>query len=326
MKETDCVIGIDLGGTKIEMGLVSSSGKVIQSLRYSTDVEGGPAAVQAQLVEGIRELILQAGEAGAFSVRGIGIGVAGQVDVDNRKVIFAPNLPGWHEILLGENVEKEAGMPVHVINDVRAITLGEWTYGAGAGYQNLVCIIIGTGIGSGVVINGNLLTGCSNTLGEIGHMTIDFRGPVCTCGNRGCLEVFAGGWGIARQAKESIGFYGEAGKFLLEEANGEKEAITARTVVSAYRKKDKLAQIMIERVKSTLTAGCANIINAFNPCCLILGGGIVDGLPELIPWIRMGVKEIALKASTQNLKIVEAKLGKEGGVIGSAAFAMQKLL
>ena len=305
------------------MGLVSASGKIIHSLCYPTDAGNGPEAVQGQLADGVRKLTSQGD---AVSIMGIGIGVAGQVDADNRKVLFAPNLPAWHEIPLGEKLEKETGVPVHVINDVRAITLGEWTYGAGSGYQNLVCIIIGTGIGGGVVSNGNLLTGCSNAFGEIGHMTIDFRGPLCTCGNRGCLEVYAGGWGIARQAKESIGFYGEAGKFLLEEANGEKEAITARTVVSAYRKNDKLAQIMIERVKTALTAGCSNLINAFNPCCLILGGGIVDGLPELIPWIKMGVKEIALKASTRNLKIIEAKLGKEGGVIGAAAFAMQKLI
>ncbi|MBA2369395.1 MAG: ROK family protein [Candidatus Protochlamydia sp.] len=304
------------------MGLVSSTGKVIQSIRYLTDSQGGTLAIQEQLLEGFRELTRLAD---SLTVKGIGIGVAGQIDMDNRKVIFAPNLPGWQEVQLGENLERETGLPVHLINDVRAITLGEWIFGAGVGYKNLVCVIIGTGIGGGIVCNGSLQAGCSNTFGEIGHMTIDFRGPVCTCGNRGCLEVYAGGWGIARQAKDSIGFYGEAGKFLLEEANGDKEAITAKTVVSAYRKNDKLAQIMIERVKTTLVAGCANLINAFNPCCLILGGGVIVGLPELIPWVRMGVKDFALKASAGNLKVVEAKLGKEGGVIGAAVFAMQKL-
>ncbi len=321
LKETDCAIGIDLGGTKIEMGVVTSFGEVIDRIRVETDSKNGPQAIEEQLVKGIAELNARA----SVLIKGVGIGVAGQIDDQTGVVHFAPNLPGWRDIPLRDNLQKLTGLPIELINDVRAITWGEWLFGAGKGYQNLICLFVGTGIGGGIVSGGKLLTGCSNTSGEVGHMSIDFLGPLCTCGRRGCLEAIAGGWGIAKQAQEAIALYKEAGYYMLEKANGKIENVTAKMVVEAYRCGDSLALLILEKVKHALIAGCANLINIINPCCLILGGGIVDGIPEFIPLIEQGVREQALKASTQRLQIIPAKLGKEVGVIGAAAVVMERL-
>ncbi|CUI16736.1 ROK family protein [Candidatus Protochlamydia naegleriophila] len=321
LKETDCAIGVDLGGTKIEMGVVTSSGTVIDSIRVETDSKNGPRAIEEQLLRGIAELNARS----SMLIKGVGIGVAGQIDDQTGVVQFAPNLPGWRDIPLRDNLQKITGLPIQLINDVRAITWGEWLFGAGKGYQDLICLFVGTGIGSGIVSGGKLLTGCSNTCGEVGHMSIDFRGPLCTCGSRGCLEAIAGGWGIAKQAQDAIVLYKEAGHYMLQQANGKIENVNAKIVVEAYRYGDSLALLILEKVKQALIAGCVNLIHAINPCCLILGGGIIDGIPEFIPLIEKGVRELALKASTQKLQIIPAKLGKEVGVIGAAAVVLAML-
>lgn len=318
--EEEMVIGIDLGGTKIEMGLVHSSGEVKDSIRVSTDADKGPQAIQYQLLQGIEELKKRA----QGQIRGIGIGIAGQVDSRTGTVLFAPNLTGWHQIPLQQSLEQALQLPVKVVNDVRAITLAEWLYGAGRGYEDVVCLFVGTGIGSGIISGGRPLTGCSHTCGEVGHMVVDFQGPPCTCGNKGCLEALAGGWGIAKYAKDSIRTYGEAGRPLLELANNQLEAVTTKLVVEAYRKGDPLASLIMERAKQALITGCTNIVNVLNPCCLILGGGVIEGLPEWLVFVEMGVKRRALKAATHGLQVKPAELGKQVGVMGAAAAFLMK--
>ncbi|WP_228840692.1 ROK family protein [Candidatus Protochlamydia phocaeensis] len=314
-------IGIDLGGTKIEAGLVHSSGVIKDHIRLATNAAGGPAAVEKQLLEAIDALRNKEN----LPIAGIGIGVAGQIDAQSGTVYFAPNLPGWRNVPLQENLQRILGIPVKIINDVRAITWGEWVYGAGKGCKDLICVFIGTGIGGGIISGGKLLTGSSNTCGEIGHMTIDFHGPLCTCGNKGCWEAFAGGWAIAKYAKELIQTHGPEGVRLLELADNQLDAVTAKTVLQAYKEGDVLATSIVERIKQALIAGCINLINALNPSRMIIGGGIVDGWPEIISFINAGVREKALKVATRDLQIVPAKLGKEVGVIGSAAMVLDFL-
>lgn len=318
MGEKNLAIGIDLGGTKIEIGLVKESGEVCDRIRLETKAKGGPDAVQKQLIQGIEKLIKRAADS-FLSIKGIGVGVAGQIEAETGIVRFAPNLPGWNNIPLGQNLQEAFNVPVTVINDVRAITWGEWIFGAGKGGQDLICLFVGTGIGSGIVSGGQLLKGGSNTCGEVGHMTVDFNGLECTCGNRGCLEAYAGGWGVAYQAKEAIQSNSKAGSKILKLAGGKIEDVTAKNVVEAYRDSDPLAYLILEKAKFALIAGCVNLVHAFNPTSLILGGGLVDGLPEWISDLEKGVKEFALKAAVERFQIIPAKLGKEAGVIGAAA-------
>jgi glucokinase len=163
-------------------------------------------------------------------------------------------------------------------------------------------------------------------LGEVGHLTIDFNGPLCTCGNRGCLEAFAGGWGIAARAVDAIKAEGEsAGRVLLELAGQQLNQITAKKVVEAYRQGDPLAKRMIEQAQRALIAGCTSLVNAFNPCRLILGGGLIEGLPEMIGHVKQGIEQHALKAALGSFQVVKAQLGAEVGIVGSAAVVFNAL-
>lgn len=313
-----CAIGIDLGGSKIAFGTVDEEGRLLELLRYDTERQGGYSAVLNQVVKGVGQL------KGTFgiSMSGIGIGVAGQVEPGTGAVVFAPNLD-WHNVPLQAEVQKACAIPVVVTNDVRAALWGEWLFGAGPGGGDLVCIFIGTGIGGGIVCGGRVLEGCSNTAGEIGHMTVDLRGPLCHCGNRGCMEALAGGWAIARRAHESVKADPVFGSTILKMAGGKAEDITARTVVQAFYAGDALAAEIIEEVTDALAAGVAALVNAFNPCRIILGGGIIEGMPEMVSRIDKGVRRRALSAATGCLVIRASKLGNEAGIIGAAALAMK---
>ena len=314
-----CAVGIDLGGTKIALGTVDEEGRLVGMLRYATDRSGDPGAVIKQIVEGVRQL---KGEP-AISLSGIGIGVAGQVDPETGGVIFAPNLD-WHNVPLGADLEKECSLPVVVTNDVRAALWGEWLFGAGRGDGDLLCIFVGTGIGGGIVCGGSVLEGCTNTAGEIGHLTVDLNGPLCHCGNRGCMEAFAGGWAIALRTRERVKAYPASGGTILKLAGGKVEDITAKIVAQAFFDGDALAGEIIREATDALVAGIAALVNALNPCRIILGGGLIEGMPELVSRIDDGVRRRALSAATGRLTICASKLGNDAGIIGAAALAMKR--
>ena len=212
-----------------------------------------------------------------------------------------------------------------LMNDVRAATWGEWLHGAGKDCNDLVCIFAGTGIGGGVVSGGRMLTGCTNTAGEIGHITVDIHGPACTCRNTGCVEALAGGWAIARTAKAAIKQDASAGAYLLSLADGDINHVTAQLVGQAMQEGDPLAVRLMDDAARALTAGAVSLVNAFNPCRLILGGGVIEGVPELIDTIRNGVMSSALTTAINRLEIVRAELRHDAGVIGMAAYALRAI-
>ncbi len=311
-------IGVDLGGTKAETALVDRGGKLLQRLRRPTPVEAGPDAIISEITGAVKGLIAEGGS----TPLGVGVGLAGQIDPRQGLVRFAPNL-GWRDVPFQRNLSQALDLPVVVTNDVRAATWGEWLHGAGKGCDDLVCLFVGTGIGGGVVSGGRMLSGCSNTAGELGHMTIDLNGPLCTCGNQGCLEALAGGWALARQAREAVSADLKAGGLLLQMAGGRLEALTARIVAEAAKSDDPLAKGLMDAALRVLTAGAISLINAFNPCRLILGGGVIEGLPHLVDRISRGVRGRALPAAIGPLQVLPAKLGSDAGVIGAAMLAMR---
>jgi len=255
--------------------------------------------------------------------RALGIGTAGQIEKDSGTVRLSPNL-GWHNVPLQARLEEALALPVTVTNDVRAATYGEWLYGAGQGVADLVCLFIGTGVGGGVVSGGKLLEGCNNTAGELGHTTIIADGRQCHCRNRGCLEAYAGGWAIAERAQDAARSDPRAGQPLIELA-GSIEQVTAATVTKAYVNGDSLAQRIVAETAQFMAAGLVGIVNAFNPCLLILGGGVIQGLPEYISLAEHALRLSALQAAVENLRIVIAALGNKAGVVGAAALAHNKL-
>ncbi len=310
-------IGIDLGGTKIEVAGVDSTGAILKRIRRDTDVAGGPDSVESDIIAVVHEIMKSSGSMPS----GIGVGMAGQIDPVTGMVFFAPNLD-WHNVPLQENLSVKIGLPAVVTNDVRAAAWGEWMYGAGRGYNDIVCVFVGTGIGGGIVSGGVMLSGCSNTAGEIGHMTIDINGPACHCPNHGCLESLAGGWAIARDAQDAVARDPSAGAEMIKLAGGDAKNITAKIVSVAAHRGDALASKIFEDAADALVAGSVSLVNAFNPCVLILGGGVVEGMPELVGMVDTGVHGRALGAAGIKLKVVMSGLHNDAGVIGAAAFAM----
>lgn len=310
-------LGVDLGGTKLEVARVDGRGQILDSLRMATNVEGGFEAVEADIAQMSRTLWQRAGSPPA----GIGVGVPGQIDCRRGLVRFLPNLR-WRDVPLREDLERLLSIPAVVTNDVRAIAWGERLHGAGRGTDDLVCLYVGTGIGGGIVAGGRLLEGCTDAAGELGHITIEINGPSCTCGNKGCLEALAGGWAIARQAREMVTNDPLAGERILALAGGSPEGITAQTVAGAAAAHDPLALALMENVSRALVAGCVSLVNAFNPCRLILGGGVIDGVPDLIDKVRKGVKGKALPAATDALEVMAGALGGSAGPVGAASLAL----
>ena len=311
-------LGVDLGGTKVETALVDSNGEVISSHRHPTHPKKGAD----NIVEDIAICVEQCLSKGKGEAQALGIGIAAQVDQAGL-VRSSPNL-GWSDFPLREKLKKRLKLPVVVINDVRAAAMGEWRFGAGKGVDDLVVVFVGTGIGGGVISNGRLLEGCSSTAAELGHTTLIVDGRKCHCPNWGCLEAYASGWAIAERAQEAVQAKPRAGKKLISLA-GSVDGITAAIVSQAYHDEDPLALQLFMETAHYLSSGLVSIVNAFNPCLLILGGGVVEGLPELLQIIDGEIRKRALKPALEKLSIVKAALGKESGIVGAAALAHEMI-
>lgn len=311
--------GADIGGTKIGMVLLNERGEILEQHRHPTNASEGAAAVIARLADCVAKCYAEYGE----RISAVGIGVAGQVDPETGSVIFAPNLQ-WSDVPLTERLRDSLELPVFATNDVRAATLGEWRAGAGRGVSDLVVVLVGTGIGGGVVSGGRLLVGASNTFGEVGHVTVVAGGRACRCGNLGCVEAYAGGWAIGQRARELVAADRTRGAVLLARA-GTLEAIDAATVTAAHRDGDELAAALVQDAGFHLAAAAVGFVNALNPARLILGGGVLRGLPELVGVVEREIRSRALEAATAHLEIVPAALGSAAAAVGAATFARQRL-
>jgi glucokinase len=311
-------LGVDLGGTKVNVGLVDAAGRLLVSHKSLINVSKETETVIPDILAGVEVCLSKTGK----EAEALGIGVAAQVSREGV-VYGSPNL-GWRNFPLKRTLEKRLGLPVFVTNDVRAAAWGEWRYGSGRGVDDLVVLFVGTGIGGGVVSGGNILSGCNNSGGELGHTTIVYNGRECRCPNRGCLEAYAGGWAIAERAQEAVLSASKEGRCLVSLA-GSVENITAATVSRAYHEGDLLAERLVEETGRYLAAGVVSVVNAFNPCLVVLGGGVVEGIPELIEIVMAAVPARALEAAVEKLQIVKAELGGDAAVVGAASLA-QKLV
>lgn len=311
MKKKSVTIGIDIGGTKVDIGVVDAQGTILRHELIKTN-KSGPEAVLNDICLAIEKL-----KSPFDQFESVGVGMAGQINSETGLVHFAPNL-GWSNYPLGEALEKSLQMPVKVLNDVRAAAWGEWVYGAGKGCEDLICLFVGTGIGAGIISGGKMMIGSQNAAGEVGHMIIEVNGPLCNCGNNGCFESLAGGWAIAKKAKEMIAADPFEGKKLLDFTGKKVEEITARSVFDAYSKGFPIAVGIVEQAKEALIAGISALLHVLNSSKVILGGGIMTGAPFLIDPIRQGVRKRGLKTNVSFVEIIPASLGSEAGVIGAA--------
>jgi glucokinase len=308
-------IGVDIGGTKIEVALVDADGAVLAARRTATAPERGVAAVVADVAALAREALGE-GLGGACAV---GASVAGQVDAAGV-VVGAPNL-GWTHAPLGAHLAAALALPVRVVNDVRAATIAEWRFGAGRGCDDVAVLFLGTGIGGGVVAGGRVVAGVGGFAGEMGHATVVAGGRRCHCRNRGCIEAYAGGWAIAERAQEAARHDPAAGALLRELAGGDVGAIVAETVAAARDRGDALAVRLVEETAGYLGAALVGIVNGLNPARVVLGGGVLEGFPELVPLSAAVVRSCALPAAAAGVAVVPAALGTQAPVVGAAAYA-----
>ena len=315
------VLAVDLGGTKVIIAIISADGQLIAEERYPTLAGEGPQAVIDRLLSNMNHL-LTLNNMEPSQLGGISIAAAGAIDSDRGMITFSPNLPGWTDIPLRDMVQEKYRVGTFLVNDASAAALGEHQFGVGRGTNNLILLTLGTGIGGGIVINGELYTGSSGSAGEIGHMTIDVNGHRCACGNIGCLEALASGTAVAREAIRRIR-YGEKSS-LVEMVGGKVEDITAEMVGVAAQAGDALSLSVIYEAAIYLGVGMANLVNIFNPDMIVAGGGMAKLGDLLLDPARQVVKERAFPVSARAVRIVVAQLGDEAGVYGAAAFALKK--
>ena len=313
----DIVVGVDLGGTKVQVALVRADGHVLASERRATGADRGPHAVIATIADAVNDMVR---DRGGHRVAGIGVGVAGQVDPEEGIVRFAPNLK-WRDVPLRDRLSLATSLPVRVLNDVQAATYGEWAFGAGRGVRDLVCLFVGTGVGGGAVVAGRLASGAAGSAGEFGHTTIALGGRRCRCGNYGCVEAYAGGWAIGERAISAAVGGDERAVTMLRLAGGEPEEITARVVAEAAKAGDPLAHEIVEEVARALGACAVNIVNAFNPGVLLMGGGVLEGLPGLMDSVEAAVRRYALPSAAKAVRVLATTLHEEAGAVGAAAWA-----
>jgi glucokinase len=313
-----CIAGIDIGGTKIALAIATPDGKIISKDRFSTSSENGAKAILARTAIKIRELADEARK----DLIGVGIACAGPLDIKSKMTINPPNLPGWENFPVGETVEEQLRVPVSFDNDANAAALGEYMYGAGRGYKNLVYITISTGIGGGVIINNQLLHGTGDGAGEVGHLTVLPDGPVCGCGSRGCLELLCSGTGIARRAKESVLSGRETSMTSLVERV---EDITSSTVVDAALAGDPVARQIWNETIRLLGIGIGNILVTVSPEIVILGGGVSLTGERLLAPLREFVYSHVRILPADRIPIVTASLADESGIYGALELARQSL-
>ncbi len=311
-------IGIDVGGTNVKIALVSDKGKIIYSNSIPTRAEMGYEYTINSMKDAVKDLLKET-KLEPKSIEGMGFGFPGQIDCQKGIVRLAPNIPGWVNVPIAEIMEKEFGIPTRVDNDVRTATLGELNYGAGVGCQNLVCITVGTGIGSGLVINGKLVRGASNAAGELGHIKLNMEGgPLCGCGDRGCLEAYASGPSIVAMAEEYIRG-GKSTKYR-ELANPD---ITSYIVAVAAKEGDPVARQIFRIIGEYIGMGLASVVNLLNPEKIIIGGGVADAGDILFDPIRETLQKRAMVIQREAVEIVPAQLGNTAGVIGASLLITQ---
>lgn len=315
-------IGIDLGGTNLRAAIADTdTGQIFHQLKCPTLAAEGQEAVIGRIVGLIRELTQANGYAG--SIKGVGIGVPGTPDIDTGVIQFLPNLPGkWLNVPLRDIVEQQVELPVALINDVRAITLGEWTFGAGRGADTIACLAIGTGIGGGVVVNGQFHLGIGGTAGEFGHHVVEVDGLPCGCGGKGCLELYASGPAIAAMGVKEVmhGHTTRIGELVDHDLN----RIDAGVIVQAALEGDPIAQGILQRVGRYLGIAVGNILGVLSPQRVIFGGGVSLAGDLLLKPIIQTVNERVHVIPLQKVEFVLAELGINGGLIGSALWARRR--
>ncbi len=307
-------VGIDVGGTKIAGGVVDEKGAILATARRvspATDTE----AIERNIEDLVDEL------RGTFDIAAVGIGAAGFVDSTRSTVLFAPNL-AWRDEPLRADLEKRIGLPVVVENDANAAAWGEFTYGAGEDVADSLLVTLGTGVGGGIVLNGELHRGAFGVAAEIGHMRVVPDGRLCGCGNRGCWEQYASGTALVRDTRDQARQGSLIARTLVDRAGGDLERITGPLITEAARDGDAFAQEQLASLGRWVGEGIASLTAVLDPAVVVLGGGVSEAGDLLLEPVRSHFRaNLTGRSYRPALEIRAAQLGNKAGMIGAADLA-----
>ena len=316
------VIGVEVVGNRIVAIMTNLEAKVITETKTNINKRENGKTIIEKIVKTIGKVIRESKDKN--SIKGIGMGITGSIDAVAGLAAFSPNI-GWRDVPIKKLIEEEFGIETSIDNNVKAIALGEYWFGSARGIRNLVCISIGEGLGSGIIIDGKIYRGANWIAGEIGHTVVDLNGPRCKCNNRGCLETFASGRAIVSNAIVAIG---QGRKTLIARlVNNEVDRITPEIIFQAAGEKDKLARDIIEDASQYLGMAIANVINSFDPEAIILGDEIAqfDNFNLMLEPAKKAAIKHTFGGRRRKTKILVTELGDNSSAIGAATLVIEKL-
>jgi glucokinase len=316
--KNDYVIGVDVGGTKVAAGFVNSAGEIgaVTKVRMVSD---GRAEDGANAVAGAIDHLLDLGKQNQWAIRAIGICAPGPLDPHTGVIINPPNVPCWRNYPLAAEISSRYRLPVKIENDANAAALAEVLWGAGKGFAKVFYLSIGTGIGTGLIIDGKIYNGRTGAAPEGGHVSIDYRGPVCSCGKRGCIEVYVSGPAIAKRAQARLESANVKHTPILDLAGGQLAGVTCEVVSQAHSAGDAVAKETLLETVDLLSVWLGNIIDLLEPDVIVVGGGVAAVLQPFFGDIRERLPRWCINSRAQEIPIVPAHYGAESGIAGGAA-------
>ncbi len=310
----EAYLGIDIGGTNVKMALVSPVGKILTRGLIETDVKQGPEDVFKRIALAVPTLLT-----GGRRLVAAGIGCAGLIDVGRGVLLTSPNLPSWREVPIRRIAGRVLGVQTVVDNDANAAAYGEYRAGAGRGYDNVVCITLGTGVGGGIISDGKVLRGGHNFAGEIGHVAINMDGPRCKCGNRGCLEAYIGKQALVRSARAKLKTRG--GRILGRLSTRQLRSLNPRMIQEAALQGDRTAREVFYEAADYLGSGIAVLVNLLNPEVVAIGGGVSGAYELMEARLKKAVRARAYDEAAAVVKICRTRLGNDSSTVGAALYA-----
>jgi glucokinase len=315
------VLGVDIGGTKVAVGLVDHAGKIIaEGRRPMIAHESAEAGLQA-VTDAIDSMKSAAAEHGGFE--SIGICSPGPLDPRSGIILNPPNLPCWRNFPLAERVAQKYSQPVKVENDANAAALAETIWGAAQGRRFVFYATIGTGIGTGIVFDRKIYDGKTGSAGEGGHVSIDYHGPVCTCGKRGCIEILAAGPAIGKRARAKITAEPTRSSAMLDLAHGDVTAVSSEIVGKAYTNGDALAREVLQETAELFTVWLGNMVDLLDPDILVMGGGVAAMLQPFFDEIKSHLPAWCVNPHVADIPLVLAHYGADAGIAGGGALCVQ---
>ena len=311
-------IGVDLGGTNLRASVVDEEGKILSSARMETKAQEGPPAVIARIVEVAKKAVSEAGMS-MGDITACGIGSPGPLNARTGILIFTSNLPGWDNTPLAPPVAEALGVPAYLENDANSAAWGEFWRGAGRGSSEMAIFTLGTGVGGSVIINGRLHRGSDQMAGHVGHIILIPDGRPCGCGAVGCLEQYCSATAVAREAREMTASGVDTGLGHLEP-----DQITAEAVAKAATEGSTYCRDLLARTGRMLGTGMASLVNVIDPQIIVVYGGMAAAGDIILKPCRDEIRRQALRPASDNVKVVQAELGGDAGVIGAAGLALRR--